>query len=186
MEYLAAILTGGASSRMGAPKALREAGNATFLGRILDTLGRRFDHVVLVGGERMDGYPEPVPDVVSGAGPLGGIATTLRHAEGANAFVVPVDVPLITVEVIDRLCSPPLLSGQARVARVDGRVQPLVGQYAGDLLTLVEERLSTEDRSMMGLLRVVPHLTLIDITDGSLRNINTPEDYEALIDGLGE
>ena len=171
---------------MGTHKALQTIADTTFVGRIARVMSERFDEVVLIGGEPLDGYPKPLADAVPGAGPLAGVATLLRHADGVDAFVVPVDVPLISVQVIDRLCSPPLLKGQARVARVDGRVQPLVGQYAGDLLTLVEERLETEDRSMMGLLRVVPHLTLIDITDGSLRNINTPEDYEALIDEFGE
>jgi hypothetical protein len=37
---------------------------------------------------------------------------------------------------------------------------------------------------MMGFVRSVPHLTLIDIDDGSLVNINTPEQYERLIADL--
>lgn len=171
---------------MGTQKALRVIDDATFVGRIAGVMQERFDEVVLIGGEPLDGYPMPLADVVPGAGPLAGLATLLKHAEGAHAFVVPVDVPQISVETVDRLCSPPLLNGQARVARVDGRVQPLVGQYAEDLLSLVEARLTVEDRSMMGLLRAVPHLTLVDITDGTLRNINTPEDYEALVDELRE
>ena len=34
---------------------------------------------------------------------------------------------------------------------------------------------------MMAFLRQVPHLTLVDIDDGSLRNINTPEEYADLV-----
>jgi hypothetical protein len=36
----------------------------------------------------------------------------------------------------------------------------------------------------MGFVTAIPHLELVDVTDGSLRNVNTPEDYDHLLADL--
>lgn len=170
---------------MGRPKRDLVLGGTTFRERITATLHERFTRVLLVGdvGDEVLGT---IPDERPGSGPLGGVTAALAHAAGEWVFVSSVDVPLLSVATIDRLCVPPLLPGQARVARVEGRIQPLVGAYAPDLLSLARRQLTSEDRSMMAFLRQVPHLTLVDIDDGSLRNINTPEEYEALVADVGD
>ena len=57
--------------------------------------------------------------------------------------------------------------------------------YSSDLLPIAIGRLESGKRSMMAFLEEVPHLTLIDITDGSLRNVNTPEEYAVLVEDYG-
>ncbi len=163
------------------PKRDLMLGDETFHDRISATLGERFGTVLAVGDRPAGVSDEVIPDDRPGSGPLGGVAAAIAHGEDEWVFVSSVDVPLLSVATIDRLCVPRLLPGQARVARVRGRLQPLVGAYATDLLTLARSQLESEDRSMMAFLRQVPHLTLVDIDDGSLRNINTPEEYADLV-----
>ena len=179
---IAAILAGGRGLRMGEEKALLQLDSQTFLERVAAVVGESFETVVVAGGETSLPGSVNVHDLVPGAGPVGGLASVLDHGSGADVFIAAVDMPLISSETVERLSRPALLRGQARVARVEGRLQPLCGMYATDLLPLALEQLEAEDRSMMAFLGRVPHLTLIDITDGSLRNINTPEEYEALVE----
>ena len=139
--------------------------------------------MVVCGGDEVAPRTRVLPDVTAGAGPLGGMASAIDHAGGRPVFILAVDFPLVTVETVRRVIGRGPMPGQARIGRVDGRIQPVCGVYAGDLAPVVRQRLESGDRSMMAFLRCVPHLTLVDVTDGSLRNVNTPDDYAALVAG---
>ena len=175
MHMIGAVLAGGSSTRMGRPKAALRIGDETLLERAVGVLGSRLDEIIVCGGQDAPRGTVLVPDVVDSAGPLAGIEAALEYGEGRDVLVLAVDLPLVTSEVIDRLLVP-LLAGQVRVARGSGRVQPLLGGYSADLLGLVRAHRMSDDRSVMGLIGAVPHLTLIDVDPDSLVNINTPAD----------
>lgn len=178
--HVAAVLAGGRSARFGSPKAALDIDGTTFLEHIVDVLLGVFDAVYVCGGDRAVPGSTLLHDPDPGAGPLGGISSALEAAGDGSAFITAVDMPLIGVSTIRRLSEPPVGGGHVRIARVDGRPQPLCGVYPGDLAGLARRHLQSMDRSMIGFVGDVPHLELVDITDGSLRNVNTPEDYEAL------
>jgi molybdopterin-guanine dinucleotide biosynthesis protein A len=180
---IAAVLAGGGSERMGGPKANLRIDGTTFLERIVDVLLEAFDTVYVCGGDTEVPGANLVHDPVLGGGPLGGIASALRVAGDGCVFITAVDMPLLDLPVIRRLAEPPVGRGHVRIARVDGRLQPLCGMYPGDLEELAMAHLRSADRSVMGFVRDVPHLELVDVTDGSLRNVNTQADYDALIAG---
>jgi molybdopterin-guanine dinucleotide biosynthesis protein A len=182
-DVLGAVLAGGASDRMGCPKGTLRIEGVTFLERAVATLDLVCGEVVVCGGEVAPPGRPILPDVAAGAGPLSGVASALDHARGRPVLILAVDLPLVTAETVMRVMGPGPMSGQARMARVDGRIQPVCGVYAGDLASVARERLVSGDRSLMAFVRRVPHLTLVDITDGSLRNVNTPDDYTELVAG---
>ena len=169
---------------MSGAKSDLEIGGTTFLEHIVDVLLDAFDTVYVCGGDTAVSGATLLHDPEQGAGPLGGIASALQDAGEGSVFVTAVDMPLLDLPVIRRLSEPPVGRGHARIARVDGRPQPLCGMYKGDLADIAMAHLRSRDRSVMGFVRDVPHLELVDITDGSLRNVNTPEDYAALMDEL--
>lgn len=177
MPMIGAVLAGGSSTRMGRPKASLRIGGETLLARAVGVLASRIDEVIVCGGPEAPRGTVLVPDVVESAGPLAGIEAALAYGDGRDILVLAVDLPLVTPAVIDHLLGP-LLAGQARVARGDGRVQPLLGAYSADLLGLVRAHRMSDDRSVMGLVRAVPHLTLVDVDPGSLINVNSPADLE--------
>jgi molybdopterin-guanine dinucleotide biosynthesis protein A len=179
---IAAVIAGGSSTRFGRPKAALEIDGTTFLERIVDVLLGAFDTVYVCGGDTDVSGANLVHDPVPGAGPLGGIASALGVAGDGCVFITAVDMPLLDLPVIRRLAEPPVGSGHVRIARVDGRPQPLCGMYPGDLEELAMAHLRSVDRAVMGFVRDVPHLELVDVTDGSLRNVNTTEDYATLIE----
>lgn len=166
---------------MGQDKAIVRLDGRTFLEHAVDAIAPIVDRVLVVGGRHAPEGSSLVPDLVTGAGPLGGLASALRHSPGEDILCVAVDLPLVSPGTLRRIAEPALMRGQARVARTSGRVHPLCGAYAADLIDLVWGRLEAEDRSMMAMLRSVPHLTLVDVPDREMANVNTEADLEAVL-----
>jgi molybdopterin-guanine dinucleotide biosynthesis protein A len=91
------LLAGGASSRFGSPKALARFEGETLAGRAWRLLGEACDERIAVG--RLEGLPFPVL-ADEGTGPVAAIAEGLRNASHEVAVVVPVDMPLLTVDAL--------------------------------------------------------------------------------------
>jgi molybdopterin-guanine dinucleotide biosynthesis protein A len=183
-RMVAAVLAGGSSSRFGSPKADLEIEGRTFLERIVEMLLDGFDTVYVCGGDSEVLGSTLIHDDRPHAGPLGGIVSALDRAGDRPVFITAVDMPLVTLDTVNRLATPAPGAGHARIARVDRRPQPLCGTYGKDLASLADRHLRYGDRSVMGFVTAIPHLELVDVTDGSLRNVNTPEDYERLLADL--
>jgi molybdenum cofactor guanylyltransferase len=181
---IAAVLAGGSSTRFGSPKAELEIDGRTFLEHIVEMLLREVNTVYVCGGDRALPGSILIHDPLPNFGPLGGLVSALHRAGEGPVFVTAVDMPLLSVDTVERLMSPRPLRGQARIARVDDRPQPLCGAFSGDLAQTAEQQLRVGNRSMMSFLGAIPHLELVDITDGSLFNVNTPEDYQQLLNDL--
>jgi molybdopterin-guanine dinucleotide biosynthesis protein A len=78
------------------------------------------------------------------------------------------------------------------VPRVGGRLHPLSATYRLDVLPIVREMLAASRLRMLDLLEAIPTRVIEadELSDAdprllSLRNVNTPEDYEAAIHELG-
>jgi molybdopterin-guanine dinucleotide biosynthesis protein A len=135
-----------------------------------------------------------VRDEIEGRGPLGGLAAGLAALEGGceRAYLSGCDVPLLRGEFVRRIVAP--LSpggregGQITVPRIAGRLHPLAAVYSLEVLPVVLAQLAAGDYRMTRLVELVParFLTEVDFADvdpvlESLRNVNTPEEYEAAI-----
>jgi molybdopterin-guanine dinucleotide biosynthesis protein A len=135
------------------------------------------------------GDVEIVRDQESGRGPLEGLAAGLAALQGraAAAYVSSCDVPFLRPAFIRRMIE--LLGGHAIcVPHVGGYHHPLAAVYRVDVLDTVR-RLLTENRMRPFFLfeaastRVVEEAALADVdpTLESLRNLNTPGDYERAV-----
>lgn len=98
MPVPAAVLTGGASRRMGRDKALLPVGGTAMVRRVITALGGAGYHpIVAIGGDRpaLEALGVTVvDDSWPGEGPLGGILTALLRTEGP-VVVVACDLPWI-------------------------------------------------------------------------------------------
>ena len=189
---VAAVLTGGASRRMGADKSRLRIAGQSVLARLCELLADRIGTVMVVG-QQPEWQNTPVcaswhPDIRGGLGPLGGIATALRvAAAGARAKAVCVlacDMPLVGGELLDHL-----LAGRDRAASATmlvnpgtGRIEPIAAIYEPHALGSIQQALDSGELSAADWLLAagaqrlnVPH----ELTD-QLTNANTPAEFEAI------
>ncbi len=123
MELGALILTGGASSRMGADKATVVWGGVRAVDRVAALARAVGAEPVLTAGAADYGYPF-VPDDLKLGGPVGGIlagVVKLRAARRARTVVLAVDAP--TIEPADLA---PLLAAPGAGAAFAGLHLPMV------------------------------------------------------------
>ena len=191
------VLCGGRSSRMGAPKAWLPFGGELMLPRVVRVLREAVGPVVVVAAPGQDVPPLPagvviVRDDVEGRGPLGGLAAGLAALEGAAdaVYLSSCDVPLLTPAFVRRVVS--LIGGaSACVPRAGDRLHPLAAAYRVEVLPVVREMLAANRLRLMDLFDLVPtrvigaeELADIDPELRSLRNVNTPAEYEAALKSL--
>jgi molybdopterin-guanine dinucleotide biosynthesis protein A len=192
------VLCGGQSSRMGKPKAWLPFAGEVMLPRVVRLLGEVVTPLVVVAAPGQDVPPLPagvevVRDPERGRGPLQGLAAGLGALQGKAeaAYLSSCDVPFLRPAFVRRLID--LLGEHAVcVPRVGGYLHPLAAVYrlgvaeAAGLL-LAEDRLRPAFLFDEVPTRVVQAEELADVDDSfqSLRNLNTPEEYEAALREAG-
>jgi molybdopterin-guanine dinucleotide biosynthesis protein A len=176
---------------MGNPKAWLPFGAEFLLPRVARLVQESVEPVVVVAAPEQDLPPVPesvivVRDAVGGRGPLQGLAAGLRALHGCAdaAFVSSCDAPFLKPAFITRLIEL-LGSSQIAVPEAGGFRHSLAAVYRVDILPVVEELLAANQLKLASLLdrcntRVVlpDELRDVDPDLSSLRNLNTPEDYE--------
>ena len=164
---------------MGSDKAALEYQNAAFIDHILATMSLVLSEIVVCGGTH-EGRVPVLSDPIENAGPLGGVLAALNHSNGRPVVVVPTDMPLVSVELIQRLAHPQLSGSETRVARAGDQIQPLCAAYGHGVGTVIADRLERSMRSAMGLIESLPSVDYVETDPHTLTNINTPQEYEAL------
>lgn len=189
----ALVLSGGASTRMGSPKALLRLGDRTFLARIVGTLlDAGVPEVIVVTGPHHDaiaaeaeGWPPAWPvRLVRNDAPGADQASSIRAGlalvdrPGVGGVIVTlVDHPLVAADTVTRLLAA-FADGHPPVARprVRGRHgHPVVfGREAFDAL-----RAPSPDGAKSVLRRFAGRQRWVDVEDeGVVLDIDTPADYE--------
>jgi molybdopterin-guanine dinucleotide biosynthesis protein A len=188
------VLCGGRSSRMGRPKAWLPFAGEPILRRVVRIVGEAVEPLVVVAAPGQELPPLPaavdvVRDEEEGRGPLQGLAAGLAALYGRAdaAYLSSCDVPFLLPGFIRRLIQ---IVGEHSICVpiVGGYHHPLAAVYRLDVLGAVRGLLSAERLRPVFLFdsvstRVVEADELMDIdpTFQSLRNLNSPADYEAAL-----
>jgi len=188
----AALLAGGASKRMGTPKADLQLGGVTLAERALRTLRAVTDMVVQAGGEPIAGLEVPLlSDRRRDAGPAAGIEAALIHFDLPVA-VLAVDLPFVVPAVLDEALHRVERGAEICAPHWRGRWHPLCAVYSPDALPRIARRLDADKLGLQSLLQqlgtALPEDLLRSLGDPDrlLFNINTPEDLETARAMLGE
>ena len=176
---------------MGRPKAWLPIGDEIMLPRVVRILREVVQPIVVVAAPGQD-VPPLQPDIAivrdeeRGRGPLQGLAAGLTALQGQAeaAYLSSCDVPFLRPAFVRRLIE---LRGDMAICvpHVGEHHHPLAAVYRVDVLEAVRQLLR-ENRMRPFFLfdavptRVVERSELLDAdpTFESLRNLNTPEDYE--------
>ena len=188
-----AIVAGGLAMRMGGrPKGLETVGGRRIVDRVAGALSQVTDRLLLVANapDAATWLPgaETVPDLVAGAGPLGGVLTALGHA-GGPVLVVAWDMPFVPASLLGELRRVAEDEGADALVPerdVEGRVEPLCAWYGPACRTPAAERVRRGELRMTGLLdavgaRRLPLARVLDWGDPErlFLNVNTSAELAA-------
>jgi len=204
MNIAGIVLCGGRSSRMGRSKAWLPFGKETLLQHIVRVLQEAVHPVIVVASPSQELPPLPggafvVYDQVENRGPLAGLAAGLAGlpAHAGAAYVSGCDVPLLTPAFVR--CVVGLLDGfdaaapctrcpVEAVSQQEALLQPLAAVYRREVLPIALGLLRSNNSSLAALLNTLnvrritaAELEAVDPNLTSLWNVNTPEDYAAVI-----
>jgi molybdopterin-guanine dinucleotide biosynthesis protein A len=192
------VLCGGKSSRMGTPKAWLPFAGELMLPRVVRLLGQAVQPIVVVAAaeQEVPSLPadvEVVRDEERERGPLQGLAAGLKAltARCDAAYVSSCDVPFLRAAFVRRMID---LLGDCDICvpRVGELYHSLAAVYRLGVAPLVEDLLKANRLRPVFLFeqarsRCVEPADLVDVDPdlGSLRNLNTPADYEAALREIG-
>jgi molybdopterin-guanine dinucleotide biosynthesis protein A len=175
-SWRAVLLAGGRSSRMGTDKALLPWGTGTLLAHMHAVLLAAGAEQVVVSGDRPDvgGVADAQPDT----GPMGALAQLVPHLQDGAWLVVPVDMPLLSVELMHAL-----LSTDADCACVEDHPLPMALRLQAEARAVMGAvgAATGRERSLRALQQRLQAVQLpASPWQDVLRNCNTPEDWAAL------
>lgn len=180
--FSAVILAGGKSSRMGSCKAELPWGGKTLVEHQVNKISALGISDIMVSG-----YSRPVtgtrfvPDIYPEKGPLGGIHACLCAANKAACFVISVDAPLFSPDEMKLLIKAHLAGDSPiTVAEHLGTLEPLIGVYDSSLSDAAEEILQGANTSVKHLLDQIGFAVCEFSDENSVRNCNTPDEYNEL------
>ncbi len=186
-----AILCGGASSRMGRPKAFLPYAGKTLIEYRFDSMKAIFSQVVLVANAP-DDYAhitdDVVKDIIPQRGPLVGILSALLVAEFDHTFVIACDMPLVDNALIQEMAAARTGTDVLVAAHEDG-IEPLLGIYSKRCIPPLEEAIFSGSLKVQDFLSGVK-AKLYDVGKASWQskhnlpthfNVNTPKDYCLLV-----
>jgi molybdopterin-guanine dinucleotide biosynthesis protein A len=183
------VLAGGASRRMGRNKAFLDLGGRPLIEIVIERVAAACAEVLVVSGD-VDPYLElgvrVVEDRFPGVGVLGGLHAGLETAANDLTLAVGCDMPFLEPALL-RAYAGWADGVDAVVLRQDELVEPLHGAYRRSCLPAIENAI------LSGRRRVVSFFSRVDVRYvtpeevypfdpemRSFRNINTPDEWEAL------
>lgn len=198
-QFSGFVLAGGKSSRMKTDKAFLKIGGEMFLERAAGALAPNCVEVKIVINENQTekfrlnfSSFDFVFDIFPTRGALGGIHAALKNSNTDWAIILACDLPLVTMDAIEKLMQIALNSPEDISAVVpkqsDGRVQPLCAVYrASRCLPKIEEILKKEiSVSMKDFLKLI---TVRFVEQNELNNskqedlffnVNHPADFQKM------
>ena len=196
----AVVLAGGRGRRMGmVEKALLEFEGKTILERLLESLFRVVDEVILSVRDKMQEQKfrpvlEKFPsreirfcfDTLEDAGPLEGIRAGLLESRSEYSFVCAGDMPFVNFRVVDMLFEKADGHDAALPRWEDRKFEPLHAVYSRKLISEIEKAFEKGKRSVLTPVFEMQDVVFVEVSeirelDPELRtfaNINTFEDME--------
>ncbi len=192
MQVAAVILCGGESRRMGRPKAWLPFGAEYLLQRVVRLASAVAAPIAVVAAPGQELPPLPGSVIIArdpqrGRGPLEGLAAGLAALPGEAdlVYATATDVPFLQPSWIERMAE--LIGGHdLAIPRCDGFFHPLAALYRKEAALPATRALLQADRLRPVFLseilrtRIVAAEELRDVDPelATLRNLNSPEDYE--------
>ncbi len=175
-DCIGLVLAGGQSSRMGSDKShlMRNQENMlNFSKQVLQEIGLK--NIVISGNQHENG----IKDVINNAGPMGGIYSVLKAYQPKALLILPVDLPLMTSEILMKLKQTGELKNQA--CCYHDAYLPLYlpnNAFTEIFFNQAFNHFSGKGPSIRALLKNIPHQILSVDSPKALFNTNTPDEWQ--------
>ncbi|WP_205873845.1 molybdenum cofactor guanylyltransferase [Mycobacterium camsae] len=181
------VVAGGESRRMGRDKATLPlpGGSGTMVERVVDVVSQRCSpvYVMAAPGQPLPALSVPIlRDEVRGLGPLPATGRGLRAAAAAGAryaFVAAVDMPSLTIDLIEELFRLAVETDAEVVMPWDGRSHYLAAVYRTDLADRIDALVAGGARKMSDLIDASDSQQIVLTDSDALANVNTEDDLRA-------
>lgn len=173
-KCLGIVLAGGLSSRMGSDKAQLMRQKQKMLDFSEQQLRNTGLDDVIISGDKYG-----VEDIYKNAGPLSGIYSVLKKHTCTAVLVLPVDLPLITVDGLKQLKSVGQMTQKA--CFYQNHSIPIylpINSYTELFFNSAFEHFSGKGPSVRGMLKQVPHQAIPLQDERLLMNTNTPQEWQ--------
>lgn len=193
LELTGAVLAGGHSSRFGSNKALFAPDGETLISKAADLLHPLVREVLVSASHaNAEAYAflglDIVEDLHPDCGPLGGLEALLDRCATSWLLILTCDMPYVDSEALRTMirhaqqseggiCQESLPRAFAW-QRSDGSASPFPLLIERSALSVVRSRMSSDHRSMKGLLGALDTYYILAPFDRLLSNVNRPEDWK--------
>lgn len=193
LELTGAVLAGGHSSRFGSNKALFAPDGETLISKAADLLHPLVREVLVSASHaNAEAYAflglDIVEDLHPDCGPLGGLEALLDCCTTPWLLILTCDMPYVNSDALRTMIHHAQQSDdsfkqgtlpQALVwQQNDGSVSPFPMLIERRALSVVRSRMSSDHRSMKGLLGALDTYYILAPFDRLLSNVNRPEDWK--------
>ncbi|MEZ6139839.1 MAG: molybdenum cofactor guanylyltransferase [Zavarzinella sp.] len=194
-NFLGAIIfCGGASKRMGKPKAALPHPGGTLLQHIIQQVQRLTDDITMLGEPPEASVTNFSGRVIADVDPHVGPLVSLRNAYQNDQFsrecylLLSCDLPFLHAEELFLLCTGFESTKDGAVPVVAGNWQPLAACYRTKSLRRALAELPVNEQRMMKLCDVMDLEPLLDEVYPQLwqlQNVNEPEEYIRFLKSVG-
>lgn len=189
-NYSLLLLAGGKSSRMGRNKAELCYKGQTFVENSIakaEKLGIK--KMYLSGYDKERTGLEVVWDIYPEVGPLGGIHACMKKMQTPYCMILPVDVPQIPVELLEKLFTAHELRSKSSggkelpfLLKHEDFMEPLIGIYPVTMAEFIEGRIKENRLSVFRMIEDWGcECFQTNVPPWQVANINTQDEYEKLI-----
>ena len=142
------ILIGGQSKRFGYPKWQSKIGETTLLNHIYNKCSL-FNDISIVGKERPKGFNKPfIKDELDFQAPINGIFSALKKTNSDWNFVISIDLPLITSDIIRSIWISGDKDKDAIIPRLEGYSQPICSFYHKRIFSEISNQIEKNELSL--------------------------------------
>ncbi len=180
------VLTGGKSTRMGQDKSQLEyhgKPQKEFVRDLLMSKGMEAFYSVRDFSTPLgmtSGNSEEIPDAFFNLGPFGGICSAFQKDPNSAWFVLATDLPFVNDELVELLLNKrnPAKVATAVIGKGKQFPEPLITIYEPKAYPVLLQYLA-QGYSCPRKMLINSDVELVEVENDFIRNINTPEEYDA-------
>lgn len=174
------IFAGGKSSRMKQDKALLPFGGYTTLAQYqVERFKPLFRTIYLsTKTNKFDFECNIIRDTHEVSSPLVGLCSIFETLKSKKVFILSVDAPFVSEEIIQKIIAQDTLSTTSVIAQSPFGIEPLCGLYSRAITPIIYKQLKKNNHKLNDLITLAKSNLCFFEEDTAFTNLNHPHEYQ--------